>query len=68
MRRTVRQPAEKPTFRRWSKPQELPSIMGDKSPKANQKKTTQKATKATTADKKKQQATAAKAASSGKKK
>ena len=64
----MREPSEKQTFRGRSQPQELLRIMGDRSPKANQKKTTQKATKATTADKKKQQATAAKAASSGKKK
>lgn len=64
----MRQPAEKQTFRGRSQPQELLSIMGDRSPKANQKKTTQKATKATSADQKKKQDVASKAASSGKKK
>lgn len=43
-----------------------PNIMGDKSPKATQKKSTQKQTKATSAGQKKQQAVAAKQA--GKKK
>ncbi len=41
--------------------------MGDKSPKANQKKSTQKQSKSTTADKNKKQAVAAKQAA-GKKK
>ena len=36
--------------------------MGDKSPKSNQKKTTQKTSKATSADLKKKQAVAAKSA------
>ena len=43
-----------------------PNIMGDKSPKATQKKSTQKQSKATAAGQKKQQAVAAK--QSGKKK
>ena len=42
-------------------------IMGDKSPKSNQKKSTQKQVKATTVDQKKKQAVAAKAAPAKKK-
>lgn len=41
--------------------------MGDKSPKSNQKKTTQKQVKATSADQKKKEAMAAKAAPTKKK-
>jgi len=42
--------------------------MGDKSPKSNQKKSTQKQTKVNSADQKKQQAIAAKGAANTKKK
>jgi len=49
-----------------SQPQRTQNIMGDKSPKATQKKSTQKQSKATSAGQKKQQAVAAKQA--GKKK
>jgi hypothetical protein len=44
------------------------NIMGDRSPKANQKKTSQKVSKASSADQKKKQAAAAKSAPGGKKK
>ena len=43
-------------------------IMGDKSPKSNQKKSTQKQSKVSSADLKKKQAVAAKSAASSKKK
>ena len=49
-----------------SQPQKTTNIMGDKSPKATQKKSTQKQTKVASAGQKKQQAVAAKQA--GKKK
>ena len=53
--------AEKLTFRRTVKTQnKIKNIMGDKSPKANQKKTTQKQSTASSADAKKKQAVAAK--------
>lgn len=45
-----------------SQPQKKPNIMGDKSPKATQKKSTQKQSKATSAGQKKQQAVVAKQA------
>jgi hypothetical protein len=50
-----------------SQPQNQIKLMGDKSPKSNQKKTTQKQSKATTASKSKSAAIAAKSAA-GKKK
>jgi len=43
-------------------PQKKDNIMGDKSPKATQKKSTQKQSKLSSADQKKQQAVAAKQA------
>ena len=43
-------------------------LMGDKSPKSNQKKSTQKQTKASSADQQKKQAIAAKTAANTKKK
>ena len=49
-------------------PQKKNKIMGDKSPKSNQKKSTQKQSKVSSADLKKKQAVAAKSAASSKKK
>ena len=57
---SVSAPAEKPTCRRKVNPQKKRTIMGDRSPKDNQKKTGQKQAASNSADKKKQQATAAK--------
>jgi len=45
-----------------SQPQEKIKIMGDRSPKANQKKSSQKQAKVTSADQKQKQAVAAKQA------
>jgi hypothetical protein len=45
-----------------SQPQKKDKIMGDRSPKSNQKKTSQKQAKASSADQKKKQAVAAKSA------
>ena len=45
-----------------SQPQEKIKVMGDKSPKSNQKKSTQKQSKANSADQKKKEAVAAKSA------
>jgi hypothetical protein len=45
-----------------SQPQEKIKVMGDKSPKSNQKKSTQKQSKANSAEQKKKQAVAAKSA------
>ena len=53
-------PAEKLTCRRGVNVQNTIKIMGDKSPKANQKKASQKQTKTNSANQKKQQAIAAK--------
>lgn len=50
-----------------SQPAEKEKIMGDKSPKSNQKKSTQKQSKVNSADQKKKQAVVAKQAA-GKKK
>ena len=47
---------------------EIINNMGDRSPKANQKKSSQKVTAASSADLKKKQAAAAKSAPAGKKK
>ena len=55
-------PAEKLTYRRQVNPEKKDKkIMGDKSPKSNQKKSTQKTSKATTVAIQKKQAVAAKA-------
>ncbi len=53
-------PAEKLTCRRGVNAQKTIKIMSDKSPKANQKKSTQKQAQANSADQKKKQAVAAK--------
>jgi hypothetical protein len=53
-------PSEKPTCRRQANPQKKVNIMGDRSPKSNQKKSTQKQARANSAEQKKQQAVAAK--------
>ena len=53
-------PAEKLTCRRGVNAQNTIKIMGDRSPKSNQKKSTQKQAKANSADQKKKQAIAAK--------
>lgn len=55
-------PSEKLTCRRGVNVQNTIKIMGDKSPKSNQKKSTQKLAKAHSADQKKKQAVAAKQA------
>ena len=60
-------PAEKLPCRRRVNPQKKTKHMGDKSPKANQKKSTQKQVQASTADQKKKQALAAKQAAPKKK-
>ncbi len=60
-------PAEKLTCRRRVNPQNKIKVMGDKSPKANQKKSGQKETKTSSANAKKSAAVAAKSAA-GKKK
>ena len=54
-------PAEKLSCRRQVNPRKKTKHMGDKSPKANQKKSTQKQAAASIAEQKKQQAIAAKA-------
>ncbi len=64
---SVASPAEKPTCRRKVNPQKKRTIMGDRSPKDNQKKTGQKQAAASSADKKKQQAAASKQAVTKKK-
>jgi hypothetical protein len=56
---TIAFPSEKPPCRRVSQPAEEIKIMGDRSPKSNQKKSTQKQSKADSADQKKKQAAAA---------
>ena len=53
-------PAEKLTCRRGVNAQNAIKAMGDKSPKSNLKKSTQKQAKANSAEQKKQQAVAAK--------
>ena len=60
-------PPEKIKCRRRVNPQQKDKIMGDKSPKSNQKKSTQKQSKVSSADQKKKSAAAAKSAA-GKKK
>ena len=60
-------PAEKIPCRRQVNPQNKIKVMGDKSPKANQKKSGQKQAKASSANQKKSAAEAAKSAA-GKKK
>ena len=55
-------PAEKRNCRRPVNRRNKSKIMGDRSPKANQKKTSQKQAKANSADEKKKQAVAAKQA------
>jgi hypothetical protein len=55
-------PSEKPIMPQVSQPAEKNKIMGDKSPKSNQKKSTQKQSKASSADQQKKQALAAKSA------
>ena len=60
-------PAEKLTCRRRVNPQNKIKVMGDKSPKANQKKSGQKETKTSSVNAKKSAAVAAKSAA-GKKK
>ena len=59
-------PAAKLTCRRGVNVQNTIKLMGDKSPKSNQKKTTQKQVQANSADQKKKQAAAAKQASAKK--
>jgi hypothetical protein len=53
-------PSEKLTCRRQTKPQKTKNIMGDRSPKSNHKKSTQKQSKMDTANQKKRDAIAAK--------
>jgi len=60
-------PSEKIPCRRQVKPQKNTKVMGDKSPKANQKKSGQKNAKASSANQQKNAAIAAKSAA-GKKK
>ena len=55
-------PSEKLTCRGGVNAQKRINIMGDKSPKSNQKKVTQKQTQAQSAEQKKKQAAAAKQA------
>ena len=64
--RTILFPSEKPIMPQVNQPRRKNKIMGDKSPKSNQKKTTQIKAKASSADLKKQQATAAKTAAAKK--
>ena len=59
--------AEKLTFRRRVNTRKKVNVMGDRSPKSNQKKSGQKQTKAKSADQKKKQAVAAKQAGTKKK-
>jgi hypothetical protein len=56
----VAPPAEKLGFRRQVNAEKKGKLMGDKSPKANQKKSSQKSSKAASADQQKKQAAAAK--------
>jgi predicted alpha/beta superfamily hydrolase len=72
---TIHAPARRMGFtaEKLSMPQpdqhiEIKKLMGDKSPKSNQKKSSQKQAKVSSADQKKQQAASAKAAASSKKK
>ena len=60
-------PAEKHRFRQRVNAEKKVTLMGDKSPKSNQKKATQKSTQATVASKQKQAAAAAKQAPAKKK-
>jgi hypothetical protein len=60
-------PSEKLPCRRQVNPKKKDRIMGDRSPKSNQKKSSQKQAKAGSADQRKKQAVAAKQAA-GKKK
>ena len=53
-------PAGKPTSRREVNTQRTIKVMGDRSPKSNQKKSNQKQAKANSAEQNKQQAIAAK--------
>jgi hypothetical protein len=64
---TIAIPPEKIPCRRQTKPQNQIKVMGDKSPKANQKKSGQKQSKTSSASAKKNAAVAAKSAA-GKKK
>lgn len=59
-------PAEKIKCRRQVNPQPKNKIMGDKSPKSNQKKSSQKQAKVSSADQKKSAAVAAKSAAAKK--
>jgi hypothetical protein len=63
----IRLPAEKLSCRRQVNPRKKTKHMGDKSPKANQKKSTQKQAQVSIADQKKKQALAAKQAAPKKK-
>jgi hypothetical protein len=51
-----------------NQPQKIINVMGDKSPKSNQKKSSQKDAKTSSANQKKSAAVAAKQANTGKKK
>ena len=66
--RTILFPSEKPIMPQVNQPRRKNKIMGDKSPKSNQKKSTQKQSKVSRADLKKKQAVASKSAASTKKK
>jgi hypothetical protein len=66
--RTILFPSEKPIMPQVNQPRRKNKIMGDKSPKSNQKKSTQKQSKVSSADLKKKQAVASKSAASTKKK
>jgi hypothetical protein len=66
--RTMLLPSEKPIMPQVNQSRRQNKIMGDKSPKSNQKKSTQKQSKVSSADQKKKQAVAAKSAASSKKK
>ena len=66
--RTMLFPSEKPIMPQVNQSRRKNKIMGDKSPKSNQKKSTQKQSKVSSADLKKKQAVAAKSAASSKKK
>ena len=64
---TIAFPAVKLSCRRRVNPQKKIKVMGDKSPKSNQKKSSQKQVKISSADQKKKQAAADKSAASKKK-
>jgi len=61
-------PAVKLSMPQWNQTVERKKVMGDKSPKSNQKKTSQKQAKVSSADQKKKQVAADKASASSKKK